>query len=365
MSEIVQRPPHTPHVAPGGMDLHARDMTATFSADCPLRFVQWKLAEIGQWLPVDGPPDGTIGQLVESNSTGPLRLGFGAWRDLLLGAQFTNGRLVEGGGELITAGGRTVKNVAGYDLTKFMVGSQGVFGRLVTVTARTYARPAGALLVKHAAAAPAANPGAGAALSAPPAAGSRDVPMFARTLEGFSGVLAALLPTPMRPQWALLTGEALWCGYLADARTLDWYEANAGAAANAAGAGAAPAVEITRRGVQDDIDHRAALWRAGDGGGTPFRASVPPAKLAWFVARLTPGAWVADPAFGIVLGSAADDAQRQQLRDAAARVGGTVRFGAGRSLDVSTNPAERQIIERLKAAFDRDGRLNPLPWQTR
>ena len=67
---------------------------------------------------------------LEMNSTGPLRLGFGAWRDLLLGAQFYNGR-----GELITAGGRTVKNVAGYDLTKFMVGQRGVFGRLLTLTA--------------------------------------------------------------------------------------------------------------------------------------------------------------------------------------------------------------------------------------
>jgi FAD/FMN-containing dehydrogenase len=345
MSEIVQRLPHTPHVPPGGMDLHARDMTATFSADCPLRFVQWKLAEIGQWLPVDGAPDATIGQLVESNSTGPLRLGFGAWRDLLLGAQFTNGR-----GELITAGGRTVKNVAGYDLTKFMVGSHGVFGRLVTVTARTYARPAGALLVKH------APTGGTAGVAAPP---------FAETLERHVGVLAALLPTPMRPQWALLTSEALWCGYLADVRTLDWYEANAATAgADATGAGgASPPVEISRRGVQDDIDHRAALWRAGEG--TPFRASVPPAKLPSFVSQLTPGEWVADPAFGIVLGSVADDAQRQPLRDAAAQAGGTLVFGAGRSLDVSTNPAERQIIERLKAAFDPDNRLNPLPWQTR
>ena len=77
----------------------------------------------------------------EQNSTGPLRLGYGAWRDLLLGVQFTNGR-----GELITAGGRTVKNVAGYDLTKFMVGSHGVFGRLVTITTRTYRRPDRALV---------------------------------------------------------------------------------------------------------------------------------------------------------------------------------------------------------------------------
>src|SRR6478735_6813685 len=145
MSDVLQRPPREPLVPPGGFELFARDMTATFSADCTLRLAQEKLGEIGQWLPVDGDPDATLGSLVERNSSGPLRLGFGAWRDLLLGAQFTNGR-----GELISAGGRTVKNVAGYDLTKFMVGQRGVFGTLVSITTRTYKLPAGAILATFA-----------------------------------------------------------------------------------------------------------------------------------------------------------------------------------------------------------------------
>src|SRR5437899_1480928 len=96
------RPDRTPLVPPGGADLHARDMTATFSADVTLADAQAKLAELGQWLPIDGDASWTLGRLVESNSTGPLRLGYGAWRDLLLGCQFLNGR-----GQLITAGGRT------------------------------------------------------------------------------------------------------------------------------------------------------------------------------------------------------------------------------------------------------------------
>lgn len=330
MSEILQRPPHQPLVPPGGMDLHARDMTATFSADCPLRFVQWKLTEVGQWLPVDGDPDATLGRLIDANSTGPLRLGFGAWRDLLLGAQFTNGN-----GELITAGGRTVKNVAGYDLTKFIVGGQGIFGRLVTITTRTYGLPEGALLARHA-------PAGGAAK------------------------LAGLLPTPLRPQWALLTRDSLLCGYLGDERTLAWYEANVGTS---------QPVEISRRTLQEDIEHRASLWRLEDGesrgGGAgnesiSFRASVPPARLGELVSRLASVSWVAEPAFGVVLGSVQGEGAEAQLRADVSAVGGTVRFGvAPASLDVSTKPAERQIIERLKAAFDPDNRLNPLPWQRR
>src|SRR5881396_731787 len=117
MEKITHRPPRQPLVAPGGIELFDRDMTTTIAADVSLIRVQEKLANFGQWLAVDGDPTRSVGELVAANSSGPLRLGFGAWRDLLLGVQFTNGR-----GERVTAGGRTVKNVAGYDLTKFMVG---------------------------------------------------------------------------------------------------------------------------------------------------------------------------------------------------------------------------------------------------
>src|SRR5436190_16621966 len=140
MSEHA-RPPRQPHVPSGAIEHHVADLTATFAADVTLAALQETLARAEQWLPIDGDPSATVGQLVERNSTGPMRLGYGAWRDLLLGAQFTNGR-----GDLITAGGRAVKNVAGYDLTKFIVGNAGLFGRLVTITTRTYRRPRGALL---------------------------------------------------------------------------------------------------------------------------------------------------------------------------------------------------------------------------
>jgi glycolate oxidase FAD binding subunit len=317
MSDVLQRPPREPFVPPGGYELLARDMTATFSADCTLRLAQEKLGEIGQWLPVDGEPDATLGSLVEQNSTGPLRLGFGAWRDLLLGVQFTNGR-----GELVSAGGITVKNVAGYDLTKFIVGSFGVFGRLITFTARTYRKPDGGVLAR-----------------------------FAPDPAKLHGMLA----TPLRPQWALITREHLLCGYLGDATTLEWYQANVGTIGP---------IDVNRRGLDDDIVHRGELWRTADGS-LAFRAAVPPAKLKAFTDGLPFKRWVADPTFGIVLGST-DEAGKQGIRDAAATVGGQVRFGASPDdLDVSTNPAERQIIERLKTAFDPDNRLQPLPWQRR
>jgi glycolate oxidase FAD binding subunit len=328
MTDVAFRPPRQPLVPPGGADLHTRDMTATFAADVTLGAAQDQLRRHNQWLPIDGDEDATLGHLVETNSTGPLRLGYGAWRDLLLGVQFTNGR-----GELITAGGRTVKNVAGYDLTKFMVGGRGVFGKLVSVTARTYRRPAEAMLAR-----------------------------FAPDVK----VVNQFMPTPLRPQWIVLTADALLCGYLGDETGVAYYRDRLHAASPR---------EVTRRDLGEDVRHRAELWKA-DGERT-FRAAVLPARLPEFVKALAGSHWIADAAFGVVIGGLESEAAGRSIRDAASGVGGTVQiFARGRRVreahtaspgefDISTNPVERRIIDRLKHAFDPDNRLTPLPWHNR
>jgi FAD/FMN-containing dehydrogenase len=311
MSEV--RASRQPLVSPGAAELHVRDMTATFAADMTLAETQRRLAEVGQWLPIDGPEESILGRLVEHDSTGPLRLGYGAWRDLLLGVQFTNGA-----GELITAGGRTVKNVAGYDLTKFMVGQHGVFGKLVTLTTRTYRRPAGALLAKW---------------------------------EKADGVIRQLLPTSLRPQWSLMTREGLFCGYLGDQTSLDWYELNVRHASP---------MEVVRRSLEEDDAHRRRVWRF-IGGGT-FRASFPPARIAEAVRYVT-GDWAADPTFGIVTGEVGEEAMAPMIRAWAASHGGTVRFTRASSslaFDYSATPGEQALLRRLKAAFDPAGTLAPL-----
>jgi hypothetical protein len=180
------RPPCPPLVGPGQSRLMPDDMTAIFSAELTLAQAQEQLAEHDQWLPEDGDPALTLGQLVAENSSGPLRVGYGAWRDLLLGVQFTNGL-----GRLITAGGITMKNVAGYDLTKLMVGQHGILGRLVTISTRTRRRPEGSLLVQ---------------------------------LPPDPSLLHSLLPTPLRPHWTILTRRNLLLGYLGPASAIDFYE---------------------------------------------------------------------------------------------------------------------------------------------
>ena len=96
------------------------------------------LAEHGQWLPVRPPGGGhrTLGGLTASGSSGPARLRYGTPRDLLLGLKF-----VSGTGEPIAAGGRVVKNVAGYDLTRLMTGSAGTLGFITQLTFRVSAMP--------------------------------------------------------------------------------------------------------------------------------------------------------------------------------------------------------------------------------
>jgi glycolate oxidase FAD binding subunit len=92
----------------------------------------------GCFLPLDPPfsEKATIGGIVATNSTGPRRLLYGLPRDLLLGVRFVTPK-----GEIIGAGGKTVKNVSGYDISKLMIGSLGSLGILCDMTLRLLPLP--------------------------------------------------------------------------------------------------------------------------------------------------------------------------------------------------------------------------------
>jgi glycolate oxidase FAD binding subunit len=106
------------------------DMTATAHAGVTLAQLNHELARHRQWLPVDTAFDqATIGGIVATNDSGPLRHRYGTPRDLLIGMTLalTDGRIVK-------TGGTVVKNVAGYDLGKLMSGSFGTLGAIVDAT---------------------------------------------------------------------------------------------------------------------------------------------------------------------------------------------------------------------------------------
>ena len=96
------------------------DLTCTVEAGVRLSELRAELAAHGQRLSLDPPGDPTIGALLARNLSGPLRHRFGAPRDLVLGAT-----LVLGDGTIANAGGKVVKNVAGYDLARLVCGSEG------------------------------------------------------------------------------------------------------------------------------------------------------------------------------------------------------------------------------------------------
>ena len=106
------------------LEHEAGDLTCTVEAGVRLSVLQDALGEHGQRLSLDPPGDPTVGALLARNLSGPLRHRFGAPRDLVLGVT-----LVLADGTIASAGGKVVKNVAGYDLARLVCGSRGTASR--------------------------------------------------------------------------------------------------------------------------------------------------------------------------------------------------------------------------------------------
>ena len=109
------------------------ELTATVQAGKTLADLQRHLAESGQFLALDPPSaqDATVGGTLAVNASGPSRHAYGTARDLILGV-----RAVQADGRIIKAGGRVVKNVAGYDLSRLLIGSLGSLGVIVEASFR-------------------------------------------------------------------------------------------------------------------------------------------------------------------------------------------------------------------------------------
>jgi len=121
------------------VSVSSADLVATVQAGMTLEELRAELERHKLWLAIDPPgrPDRTIGSVVATGTSGPLRHGFGPVRDHVLGST-----VATGDGRLVEAGGRVVKNVAGYDLTKLHVGGFGGFGVITELNLRLRARPA-------------------------------------------------------------------------------------------------------------------------------------------------------------------------------------------------------------------------------
>jgi glycolate oxidase FAD binding subunit len=267
------------------------DLTAVLQAGVPLAKAQAAFAESDQMLALD-PPLGageatTIGGLVATGDSGPLRHRYGGVRDLVLGIT-----VALSDGTVAKAGSKVIKNVAGYDLGKLFAGSFGTLGLILTVTVRLHPKPASTATAVGASDDADVLAAAAAKLAALPLeADSLDVAWHdgsGRVLARFGGASAGgqAEATADRMREAGLEAvqtpeddEELWAALRAAQRAED-----GGAALKVSGrlTDLAPAIRVAER-AGGSLVSRAALglsWIALDGGDLARRATEVREELA-------------------------------------------------------------------------------------
>ena len=292
------------------------DMVVSVEAGITLEALQDRLGMSGQFLPLDpfNSPGHTIGGLLATGWTGPLRQRYGSPRDFLIGI-----RVALPDGHLASAGGRVVKNVSGYDLMKLHYGALGTLGVIVAASFKVFPKPLDDVTVES------THESMDEAWAA--AERALDLPMPPAALELFSSgrVLARFLGSP----------------------------------------------DATKRMVADLGWKKAdgSTWKKHSSAAPPqwARVAMPRHQLRLILDRL--GAdqlWWASPGLGIAnwaVAGGADDVQA--VRAAAAAAGGSLVLMAGPS-DFrhqagawGTPPATLHLMRRLRSAFDPNQVINP------
>ena len=122
------------------VDYDIANLSLSVQAGITLAEVQKKLANGGKgnFLPLDPPhtEKATIGGIIATNASGPKRYLYGTARDLLLGL-----KVVSPNGDIVSFGGKTMKNVSGYDMTKLMIGTWGGLGIITEITTKLLPLP--------------------------------------------------------------------------------------------------------------------------------------------------------------------------------------------------------------------------------
>jgi glycolate oxidase FAD binding subunit len=130
------------------LEHNAGDLTAVLQAGVPVARAQQTFAAEGQMLALDPPlgagavHDATIGGLLATADSGPLRHRYGAPRDLVLGMT-----VALSDGTIATSGSKVIKNVAGYEIAKLFCGAYGTLGMILSVSVRLHPLPPGAITV--------------------------------------------------------------------------------------------------------------------------------------------------------------------------------------------------------------------------
>ena len=286
------------------------DMVVSVEAGISLEALQVHLAKSRQFLPLDpfNSPGHTIGGLLASGWTGPLRMRYGTARDFLIGI-----RVALPDGRLASAGGRVVKNVSGYDLMKLHLGAMGSLGVIVAASFKVFPEPLHDVTVESHDGWPAVDN----VLAAPVAPSAMELFSDGRVIARFFGSPDAVNST---------------------VKTLGW--------------------TVTDREAWTQHSHRAAdRWA---------RIAVPRTKLREVLNALPQGSrWWASPGVGIAHWWFDDGAAVITARNVAEAAGGSlVLMAAPDEVKEKVGawgspPPTLEVMRRLKGAFDPKHILNP------
>ena len=293
----------------GGLDRilehNVGDFTAVLEAGVPFAEAQATFAEHGQRLAWDPPDPGgaTIGGIVATADSGPLRHRYGGVRDLVVGAS-----VVLSDGTIAKSGGKVIKNVAGYDVAKLFAGSFGTLGLIATVSVRLHPLPTKTATVAH-------------AFDDPDA-------LLAKVLE--------LARMPLE----------------ADCFDVVWKDGSGRILTQFSGAAADEAAARVGDLVDQDWDEVRALQRRPDG--VVLKVSGRPTDLPDVIRAAGPDATVVSrAALGLSWIAFADPERVAAARQALSPRACTVLDGAGRVGDQWPDAGPSQVVmERLKARFD-------------
>ena len=292
------------------------DMVVSVEAGVSLEVLQEELGRSNQFLPLDphASPGHTVGGLLATGWTGPLRFRYGSPRDYLIGI-----RVALPDGKLASAGGRVVKNVSGYDLMKLHLGALGTLGVIVAASFKVFPRPLSDITV---------------------ATDRSDL------VQAWADVERALA-LPMPP-----AALEIW--------------SNGGVAARFMGSRDAARAMVSELGWEPLPDE---IWdqHAQRSRDAWARISLPRSQLRSMIEKLGPDAeWWASPGIGIVNWEIAGGAEEvRKVRAAAEAAGGSLVIMAGPEelrREVGTwgsAPATLPLMRRLRDAFDPGRTINP------
>ncbi len=334
----------------------ARDMTITVQAGITLAKLQDLLRAENQRLPIDVPrsADATLGGILATNTSGPRRYGYGTLRDYVIGISAINDE-----GHEFKAGGRVVKNVAGYDLCKLLVGSLGTLGIITQATLKL--RP---LAEEQALVCVMVEPGEKEpALARLHSSRTRPVCLELLNHRAAQEICAqAGVPAPATP-WALLVG------FEGNAEAVNWQVQQL-----VKELGTMCKMEARLGFTTQPLWQALVEWGAWPGATVTFKASIPPSAVVAFcqaIAAQAPSPYVrAHAGNGIVLGHWGGELTLEQaaahlsLWRSEAKQGTVIvqacPFAWKTSLDVwGPAPPDAWVMRQVKEMFDPHRLFNP------